>query len=209
MSFRFSNRSSFTDTIQADGSVERVYDNGLREKRVIERPGVIAWSDSRGNSGRDYYVGAGLIRREDKQGNISEGVQVGAGVISWNGGRFLAVNQTEIPEPPLPQPPPPPSGIGGFLLGLGIGKLYGYRSTGYGPYGVDPTSAEYALYAEEQARQELLRRRQMQQYDDSYYAGDDYYFYYYYGYSSGTVSSADTGSSSADFDSGSGTDSFG
>jgi hypothetical protein len=203
MQMSFPNRVTFRDNFQPDGTIERVYSNGLREKRMIQAPGVVSWSDNRGNRGQDFYVGAGRVQRVEANGNISEGVQTGAGVIVWNNGQFIAVNDTPLPEPPLPPLPGKPGGFGGLLLGLGVGALYGYRKEGYGPYGVDPSSAEYALYAEEQARQQAIQR-----YQENGGYGDDYYFFYYYGYSTTPAPlSGDSGGATGSFDSGS--DSFG
>jgi hypothetical protein len=147
-------RVGFVDSLLPDGSVERVYADGVRERRVAQGPGVVAWSDSRGRRGRDTHLGGGRVRREDAAGLVAEGQQVGNGVTVWEGGRYLTVNETPMPDPP-PAPPPRPGGLAGLLIGLGLGGLFGL---GAGPHGLDPASGEYALYAEEYARQEALRR---------------------------------------------------
>ncbi len=156
------NRFTFVDSLQPDGSIERVYSNRTRERRTVEAVGVIRWSDSNGISGRDIYLGDGRIRREDSRGVASEGQHLGNGVTVWNNGQYLTVNQTALPEPPSPVAPRP-GGVGGLLMGLGLGGLFGLSAASGNPFGVDPNSGEYGLYAEEMARQEQLRRMQQQQ----------------------------------------------
>lgn len=188
-------RIRFTDTPLPNGSIERVYSNGVREQRLVQGPGIIAWSDNRGNQGRDLYLGAGRLRREDVKGTVSEGQQVGSGITTWNGGQYVTVNETLLPELPLPMPPPPPTGFTGIVAGMGLGGLVGVSAAA----SLDPNTGEYALYMEEQARQEALRRQQQGTGDDGYYGND--FGFYYYGYYGGY--SGDSG------DFGSGTDGFG
>lgn len=194
---------TFVDTLLPDGSVERTYSNGVRERRFAVGPGLVEWNDSRGNRGRDINLGRGQVRREEANGQVSFGQDVGNGATIWNNGQYLSVNQTMLPEPPLPSPPPPPGGFGGLLFGLGLGGLIGLSAGGVGPYGVDPESGEYALYAEDFARQEQLRRQQAAGTSDSTGSGGSDFG----GGDTDSNGSDDTGSSSGGWDSGG--DSFG
>src|SRR3954466_141757 len=112
-------RIAFIDRPLSDGSVERTYGGGLTERRIAEGPGAIAWTDNRGHSGRDLDLGQGRIRREEATGTVSEGQQVGHGITTWNGGQYVTVNETPLPES-LPPPPPRPGGLSGVLIALGL-----------------------------------------------------------------------------------------
>ncbi len=153
-------RVSFVDTLLPDGAVERAYDSGVRERRVAREPGVVEWSDSQGAQGRDLDLGEGRVRRE-VAGGVMEGRQVGNGVTVWSDGQLITVNETPLPEQ-LPVMPAV-GGLGGLLLGLGLGGLFGLGAASANPYGLDPNSDEYALYAEQAMQQEQLRRAQQAQ----------------------------------------------
>ena len=189
-------RVGFVDTLQPDGAVERAYDTRVRERRVPRGPGVIEWSDSQGGQGRDLDLGGGRIRREDAGGVVSEGQQVGNGVTVWNDGRLITVNETPLPEQ-LPTVPATGGGLGGLLFGLGLGGLFGLGAVSANPYGLDPNSDEYALYAEQAMQAEQIRRTQQAQGGAS-------------GSSGSTSSEFSFGDDDRDGDdSGDGTDSFG
>ena len=154
-------RVSFVDALLPDGAVERAYDTGVRERRVAREPGVVEWSDSRGAQGRDLDLGDGRVRRE-VAGGVMEGRQVGHGVTVWDDGQLITINETPLPEQ-LPAMPAAAGGLRGLLLGLGLGGLFGLGAAGANPYGLDPNSDEYALYAEQALQQEQLRRAQQAQ----------------------------------------------
>lgn len=175
-------RIAFTDRLLADGAVERTYAGGLIERRVPQGPGAIAWADNRGRSGRDLDLGQGRIRREEADGTVAEGQQVGHGITTWQGGRYVTVNETTLPDT-LPPPPPRPGGFSGLLIALGLGGLFGLGASAALAYGLDPTSDEYALYAEQMAVEE--QRRQLAQAQAGQAGGSN----------SGTSSSSDYGDS--------------
>ena len=152
-------RIGFVDTPLPDGAAERVYTDGRRERRVPEAPDRVRWSDSVGNDGSDQDLGGGRIRREEAHGVVAEGQHVGNGVTVWNGGAYVTVNETDVPEPPLP-PPPRPTGFTGLLFGLGLGSLFGLGAGAVAAYGIDPTGDEYPLYQEEYARQQAMQQAQ-------------------------------------------------
>ena len=155
-------RVSFVDALLADGALERAYDTGVRERRVARESGIVEWSDSQGAQGRDLDLGEGRVRREVAGGGITEGRQVGNGVTVWDDGQLITINETPLPEQ-LPAMPAATGGLGGLLLGLGLGGLFGLGAAGANPYGLDPNSDEYALYAEQAMQQERLRRAQQAQ----------------------------------------------
>jgi hypothetical protein len=183
------------DYLLLDGSIERRYRDGTSERRTIAGPGRIQWSDNRGRSGVDINLGNGQIQRQFANGQSSFGQDLGNGITSWNGGQYLTINETPLPEQ-LPPPPEPTRGLGGLMVAMGLGWMFGLSAYANSPYGLDPNAPEYALFAEYEMQQEQLRRQQLTSSSSSSGDGGD---------SGDSDWSGDTSSSGADF----GTDSFG
>ncbi len=145
---------TYTDELQSDNSVRRVYSTGRHEWRRKLPDGTIEWQDTEGNAGIDDLLGEGVIKRTFSTGQVVYGREQGYGRTAWNapsGEIFVTANQSSFGGK-----------VGAVLAGIGAGVLMG---------SLVPPPTDLTL-----AEEELLRQKQREQAQrDSSGNGDDGY----------------------------------
>jgi hypothetical protein len=106
---------TYTDELQADGSVRRNYSNGVFEWRRRLPGGRIEWENSLGQAGVDEALNAEVIKRTLRDGQVFYGREQGYGRTAWGGSdRMVTVNKSSFGGK-----------VGAILAGIGAAALMG------------------------------------------------------------------------------------
>lgn len=106
---------TYTDELQADGSVRRNYSNGVFEWRRRLPGGRVEWENSVGQAGVDEALNAEIIKRTLREGHMLYGREQGYGRTAWGGpDRMITVNKSSFGGQ-----------VGTVLAGIGAGALMG------------------------------------------------------------------------------------
>ncbi|MFE0631746.1 hypothetical protein ACFW3D_32935 [Streptomyces sp. NPDC058864] len=102
----------YTDTLLADCSVHRTYEDGRQEWRRRGPNGVVHWHDGQGGDGTDEQLGHRIVKRVLADGTVTYGRDIGYGRTLWGRGDTLTVNRTSFG-----------GRMGAALVGLGVAGL--------------------------------------------------------------------------------------